>query len=129
MMGKYVHPDVLDAELAAIADGGNRMFVCSAQPADYTEASATYALGEKILVTGHGNGVYTIAAASGGRKVTVAEQAGIVITGPGTANHVAICSSTSSKVLFVTEMNSAVTVASGQTITIEEIIYTVTNPT
>lgn len=123
-MGKFVHDDIYDLPLAAIADNGTRMFLCSAQPTTWTEALTTYNLASKTLVTGNGNGVYTIANGSvSGRKLTVAQQTGITVTAAGTATHVAICGSGNEAVILVTTITSLACQV-GATVTVNAFTYT-----
>ncbi|MBW1709927.1 MAG: hypothetical protein JRG97_13315 [Deltaproteobacteria bacterium] len=102
-MGKTAHNDVLDAMLDYIADNGDILTACSTEPTTYAEATATYKLADTTLTKGDGNGDYTIAEGdASGRKLTVAEQANFDVDTSGTAQHVAICDSVNSKLLYVT---------------------------
>jgi hypothetical protein len=102
-----VHPDVLDAALDELADSGNKLFVCSAEPTNYTEASATFRLVQTDLTTGDGNGDYAIANDVDGRKLTISQQTDLTVAATGTATHVAICDSTGTpRVLYVTTVPS-----------------------
>jgi len=128
-MGKSAHNDVLDAALDWIADAGDKIFLCSAEPTTYTEASATYALADHAMTEGDGNGDYTIADGdAGGRKLTVAQQASIEVDATGTATHVAICDSVAEKVLEVTTCTSQA-VTNGNFVTINSHKYTLGDPT
>jgi hypothetical protein len=127
-MGKVVFDAVLDAALKDIADNANKLFICSAEPANYTEASSTYLLASVDLTTGDGNGDYTIANGdTSGRKLTVAAQSGITVTNTGTATHIALCDSVNSAVKVVTTCNSQV-VTSGNTINLQAFDYEINDP-
>ncbi len=129
-MGKLIHNDVYDAALAYVADNGTRMFLCSAEPASYQEASADNMLVQQTLTPGDGNGDFTIAEGdSSGRKLTVEAQTGITVTNSGTVTHVAICDSVNSKVLAVTEVNSPYAVTSGNTVNVPAFDLTLADPT
>jgi len=129
-MGKSVHDDVLDAALNEIADNGDIMFLCSAQPTTYAQASATYKLGEHAMTEGDGNGDYTIANGdAGGRKLTVTAQADVSASADGTVNHVAICDSVAEKVLLVVTLSASKTVSNGDTVSVSAIVYTTGDPT
>ena len=114
-MGKSVNNDVLDAMLDYIADNGDILTVCSTEPTTYTEATATYKLADVTLTKGDGNGDYTIGEGdTSGRKLTVAEQANFDVATSGTAQHVAICDSVNSKLLYVTTCTSQALTAGNQ---------------
>lgn len=100
-MAKALVDAILDAPLDAIAVA-DRLFVCSAQPSDYADASATVDLATVTLTAGDGNGDYVIANDTSGRKLTIAEQAGITIDHNGSATHVALGVAGTSTLLAVT---------------------------
>lgn len=129
-MAKWAHTDVLDAKLKYIADNGTRLFVCSAQPTTYAEASSTYMLAQKVMTVGDGNGHYTVGAgAVNGRRVTVAAQAGVTVSNSGTANHVAIADSVNSKLLVVTTLPQAFAVVQGGQVNVPAFDLTSPDPT
>ena len=95
-MAKWVADSVLDAALDAIA-AATIMTACSAQPTTRTEAVTTYALADVTMDSGD----YSKANGdSSGRKLTVAQQAGVTVDSSGTATHVALCDG--SNLLYVT---------------------------
>jgi hypothetical protein len=77
------------------------MVVCSAQPLNYTEANATYALAN---VTMAGTDFTLANGDVSGRKATVGAKSGVLITysGTATANHIALLDTVTLKVLYVT---------------------------
>ncbi len=92
-MGKYLDDSVLDAACNDIQNNVTEIYLCSQLPANYTEASSTYALANKTGLsvanfTGPANGD------TSGRKVTKDAESGLSVTGTGTANHVALCTGT-----------------------------------
>jgi hypothetical protein len=96
-MAKSVHNDVLDAALSEIEDNCNLMTLCSQEPTTRTEAVTTYALADIAMDTGD----FAIADGdTSGRKLTVAEQAGVTVDTSGTGNHVALVDDT--RLLYVT---------------------------
>ncbi|MCL4295677.1 MAG: hypothetical protein KJ077_08115 [Anaerolineae bacterium] len=104
-MAKWANDSVMDAALAYIADNGDRVDVCSGQPANYAGIAAV-TLANVALTLGAGNGDYTLGNGdSSGRKLTVAEQTGVSVTGSGTATHIAI-SNGSDTLLYVTTCTS-----------------------
>ncbi len=119
-MSKLVPDATIDAMLAVIANAVDRIDICSTQPTTYTEATSTYTLGNVTLTAGVGGGDWT--AANGdvsGRKITMAQQTGVSISGSGTAQHIAGTDG-SSTLWFVTTCTSQ-SVTSGNTATINAI--------
>lgn len=124
MPGKFVHDDVLAAAAAHIANNGNRMTLCNADPAgNYTAANTTYCLADHTLTTGSGNGDFTVEdGTTSGKKCTVEQQTGVVIDTSGTVTHVAILDTVNSKVLAHTTQN-ATAVTAANTVTIAEFAF------
>ena len=127
-MAKWVNDAVMDLALAGIATG-NKLFLCSAQPATYAEAGTTYVLADHDLTVGHGNGDYTIAnGASSGRKITVTAQTGIDVDGNGTVTYVAIGRSSDSTLLLVSSLTTPKAVVSTDTVDLAAFTYTLPDP-
>lgn len=82
---------MLDAALNYIVDNADKLHVCS-DPAGNTYAQIVSAeLASVALTVGDGNGDYTIGNGdTNGRKLTIAQQADIVITASGTATCIAL---------------------------------------
>ena len=85
-MGKTLSNSVFDAALAVIATC-TRMDVTSDSS---TPANLTNSLADVTLTAGDGNGDYTIADGTSGRKLTVGQQADVDIDTSGTARHVVL---------------------------------------
>ena len=87
-MAKLIPDAVIDLMLDIIgSSNGDRLFICSAQPATYAEASATYDLATHILTSGDfskDNGD------TSGRKLILAAQNGITVDHTGDATHYVI---------------------------------------
>lgn len=99
-MPKKLNHTSLDQAYQHVADNGSQLDVVSdtTEPTDLTNSLASTS-----LTTGDGNGDYTIEAGDvSGRKLTVAEQAGVSITADGEANHVVI-SDGAGTLLLITE--------------------------
>jgi hypothetical protein len=113
-MAKWQADVILDTALDYIKNNVTQMAVCSAQPATYAEATATYKL---ALKTGLTSGSFTGAAngSPDGRNVTVNQQASITVDASGDATHIALCSGT--VLLYVTTCTQQ-TLTSGNTVTI-----------
>ena len=89
-MAKWTNDSAMDAACSYISTNYAQIYLCSQQPANYTEASTTYALAGK---TGISSG--TTGPADGdasGRKITIDAVTSISVSASGTANHVAITS-------------------------------------
>lgn len=121
-MGKSTHNDVIDAALAAIATA-TRLDVTSDTG---TPANLTNTLANVTLTAGDGNGDYTIAdGTTSGRKITVAEQADVSITGSGTAKHIVL--SLGGTILLTTTCTDQV-LTSGGTVTIPAFVDEIADP-
>jgi len=110
-MAKFLHDDVLDALLGAIANYGNRLTICSSQPTTYVEAvsgsgSGGYMLAYTGLTPSAGGPDYTLSDSVSGRKCQVAAQSQFDVQESGTATHVAIVDVSEQKLLVVTTCNS-----------------------
>ena len=108
-MGKMVADAVLDAALNHLKTNGNRMTICASEPTTYAKAtdepsSSGYKLASVSIssadYTGPANGD------TSGRKITVNAQSSISIDVTGSAAHVAIVSTSSSALLYVTTCTS-----------------------
>lgn len=127
-MAKFIHDDVLDTLLSAIADNTKRITVCSQQPTTYTEGNSTYALADVTTTEGTGGGDFSIANGdTSGRKLTVAQQADVPIDASGTATHVALLDVDNSKLLAVATCTSQA-LTSGNTVTIPAFDIEVSDP-
>lgn len=106
-MAKWANTAVLDALLQEVAKG-NVITATHGQPTGYTQATTTGGLELATTTggvsTGDGNGDYTIATTGSNRKVTIGQQGtgNTDITNTGYANHIAVCDSSASTLLYVT---------------------------
>ena len=111
-MGKWQIDAMLDDALDYISTNSTQIFVCSTQPTNYTEASATYALtGTGVTPTFQANADGDVS----GRKLAVDEEADISITASDDAEHVALCSADT--LLYVTTCTLQA-LTSGGTVTV-----------
>lgn len=119
-MGRYCHPDILNASLNYIRDNADKMVLCSQQPTTYAQANTTYKLAEVSLSSGD----FTVTSGlSSGRRVIVAEKSSVPVLADGTVSHWALVDTSTSKLLFVSPASN-VTVSSagsfnGSTVYIE----------
>lgn len=105
---------ILDLALSELDTATATLYICSQEPTDYTEASSTYALGNKsglsIGTPGDRSG--------GGRKVTVAAITDGSVTDTDTATHWAITKD-GDTLMATGELASSQAVTSGNTFTLD----------
>jgi hypothetical protein len=112
-----LNDNTLDNGLAALKAAADRIYLCSQEPATYTEATSTYALGNKTLAAG---GVFPNPIAAGspsGRQLTSIAVADGTITANGNATHDAIVSSGSSRLETAQALSASQSVSSGNVFT------------
>ncbi|GIK42453.1 MAG: hypothetical protein BroJett011_62860 [Chloroflexota bacterium] len=125
-MAKWANDSMMDAALAYVADNGDRLDVCSGQPANYAGIAAV-TLATVALTAGAGNGDYTLANGdTNGRKLTVAAQSGLSVTASDTATHIAI-SDGSATLLYVTTCTSQA-LTSGNTVNVPAFDIEIADP-
>lgn len=110
----YLTDNALDGGLDYLTANGNRLDICSQEPATYTEASSTYSLGSKA-------GASVGAAQAGdtsGRKVVVAAVTDGAVSGSGSASHWALSYSTGTELLAANSLAASQAVTSGNTWTL-----------
>jgi len=120
-MAKTQNDAMLDAALAYITSNCNEMIACSAEPTTYNEAtqpsaSSGYALADVAMSDDASHYTGPAAGDTSGRKITIDEQASLVIDASGTATHLALVGSVSSvdTLLYVTTTTSLALVAANQ---------------
>jgi len=122
-MGKTVHNDVLDDALDRVATA-TRLDVCSDAG---TPANLVNTLANVTLTAGDGNGDYVVGEGdASGRKLAVAQQADVTVTGTGTALHIVL--SLAGTILLTTTCTSQA-LTSGNTVTIPTFDYELADPT
>lgn len=102
---------VYDAALNDIVSNANKVTICSAEPATFTDANSTLKLGEKTSVT-------VGAAAAGspdGRQVTVPAITGGSVTATGTASHHALIDTVNSVLFAAKSLSATQAVVNGNT--------------
>lgn len=105
---------VFDNGLTVLDTEANRLDICSTAPTTYTEATATYTLGNKTSLSVGAPADRT----GGGREVTVASFTDGSVTGTGTAAYYAIVDTTNSRLLATGSLSSSQAVTSGNTFSI-----------
>lgn len=114
----YINDLALDNGLASVKSGASHRYICNAEPATYTQASSTFALGNKNFGAGS---VYPGAIAAGspsGRKITAAAVTDGTVTSNGTATHDAVVSAGSSRLDAANALSASQAVTSGNTFTL-----------
>lgn len=115
---------VFDNGLTVLDTEANKILICSAQPATYTEANATYALGNSTSLS--------IGApadrSGGGRQVTIAAITDGSVTATGTATHYAIVDTTNSRLLAAGSLTASQAVTSGNTFTLTSTTIGIPDP-
>lgn len=112
----YWADSVRDNGLAYATANGDRVYICDAEPTDFTEATATYALGVKtgITIGAPTNGV-------SGRKVVISGITGGTISVTDTATHYAVVDFGGNELIFVEELAAPVAVTNGNTFSLTDI--------
>ncbi len=115
---------VLDSGLAVLDTEANKIVVTSQEATTFTNANATYALGNSTSLS--------IAAptdrSGGGREVVVAAITNGSITATGTATHYAIVDTTNSRLLATSTLSASQSVTSGNTFTLASFTIGIPDP-
>lgn len=117
----YLNDNTLDNGLSALKSAATHIYICSAEPATYTAATSTNALGNKNF--GAGN-VFPGAIAAGspsGRKLATAAVTDGSVTATGTASHYAVVTSGSSRLEVANSLTSSQAVTNGNTWTMASV--------
>ena len=108
---------VYDNGLTVLDTEANALYICNAEPATYTAATTTNALG--AAAGGAFTGIGAPAAGSpNGRQVTVNAITAGSVTGTGTASHYAIVDTVISRLLAAGALSTTQLVTSGNTFTL-----------
>jgi hypothetical protein len=109
---------VLDNGLTKLDTEANKILITSAEATTYTQANATYALGNSTSLS-----IGAPAARSGGgRQVTIAAITDGAVTATGTATHYAIVDTASSRLLATGSLSASQAVTSGNTFTLSSAV-------
>ena len=105
---------VFDSGLTVLDTEANKIHITSQEATTYTEANATYALGNSTSLS--------IAAptdrSGGGRKVVVASITDGSVTATGTATHFALVDTGNTRLLATGSLSASQSVTSGNTFTL-----------
>jgi hypothetical protein len=116
-MAKMAPDAMIDAALAYVA-ASDLVTVCQDTPTTYANATDHADAGGTVLAShamtvGDGNGDYTIANDTSGRKLTMTAQSGITILHSGTATHIALTLAAGTTLRYVTTCTSQALTAGG----------------
>lgn len=109
----FLNDNTLDNGLAALKAAADRVYLCSAEPATYLQASSTFALGNKNVAAG---AVFPNAIAAGspsGRKLSTLAISDGAITATGTASHWSVVTSGSSRLEVAQALSATQAVTNG----------------
>lgn len=113
-----VQDRVLDLGLNALKTEATHIYICSAEPATFTAASSTNALGNKNFGAGAVIPGAIAAGAPNGRTVATAAITDGTVTATGTAAAWAITDNTNSRLLATGTLSATQGVTSGNTFTL-----------
>ena len=114
----FLNDNTLDNGLAALKAAASHVYINSSEPATYTAATSTVALGNKNWGAG---AVYPAAIAAGtpsGRKLTSAAITDGAVTGTGTASHYSVVSLASTRLEVAQALSASQAVTSGNPFTL-----------
>jgi len=115
---------VFDNGLTVLDTEANKIVITSQEATTYTEANATYALGNSTSLS--------IGApqdrSGGGREVVVAAITDGSVTGTGTATHYSIIDTANSRLLATSTLTASQAVTSGNTFTLSTISVGIPDP-
>lgn len=109
---------ILDNGLTKLDSEADKIYICSnTDPTTFTEATSTYALGNKAFSVGGAFGA-PAAGSPNGRKVTSTAITDGSVTGTGTAAKWAVVDSVNSRLLANGALSASQAVTSGNTFTL-----------
>ena len=115
---------VFDNGLTVLDTEANKIIITSQEATTYTEANATYALGDSTSLS--------VGApadrAGGGREVTVAAITDGSVTSTGTATHYAIVDTANTRLLATSTLTASQSVTSGNTFTLSSVAIGIPDP-
>jgi len=111
MAGK-VNSWVLDNGLTALHNNATHIYICSAEPMSYSDATSTYALGNNNFGVGLALGA-PVNGTPDGRKVTTTAVTAGAVTGTGTVIRWAIVDSVNSRLLVDGDLAASQAVTAG----------------
>jgi hypothetical protein len=120
-----VAPDAMIAGGLTYVQECDLMVMCSAQPATYAEATATYDLADVALST---PADLVIADGTSGRKITIAQKLAVAVDHTGNITHIVLCKVADTTLRYITTTTSAA-VVSGETVDVPAWSIQIGDPT
>lgn len=117
-MAAHVENRVLDLGLNVLDTEATHLFICSSEPTTFTQATSTFALGNKNFGAGAVYGSPAAGGATNSRKVSTAAVTDGAVTASGTAGWVAAVDNANSRLLAVYALSATQVVTSGNTFTL-----------
>ena len=125
----YLNDRVLDGALAILDTEADRIDICSQEPANYTEATSTYSLGNKDHgASGSAFGAPQNGDVSGRKVASVAVTDGAV-TATGTASHYGVSEVGNTRLLAANSLNASQAVTNGNTFSLPSFDVEFPDPT
>ncbi len=116
---------LIDAGLGYVTSNADRIYICSAQPTTYAEATSTFALGYKDF--GVGGVAGSPVAGTGGRKISTNPVTAGIITAVGNVAYWAIVDTVNSLLLATGDLSGGVPSVMGQAWTLGAIAPVMTS--
>jgi hypothetical protein len=128
-MAKLVHDNVLDAALQYLETNVDFLSVCEGAPTTYEHAHSNKGTATGKVLASSATPTFTGPADdTSGRKTAVDEEAAMTVDISGTADHVALCFTGSTLLLYVTTCTSQALTA-GNTVTVPTWDISIADPT
>jgi hypothetical protein len=120
----FLANEVLDAALNLIDTSCENLYICSAEPTTFTQASSTNKLGTKATPT------ISVSAdrAAGGREITISAVTDGVVDSTGDASHWALTDDSATLLLATGSLSSTQTVTATNTFTLTEFKIGIADP-
>ena len=115
---------VYDNGLTVLSTEADKIFITSQEATTYTEANATYALGDSTSLSIGAPQDRT----GGGREVVVAAIIDGSVTATGTATHYAIVDTVNSRLLATGSLTASQAVTSGNSFTLSSVAIGIPDP-
>jgi hypothetical protein len=113
----FIHDTALDALLNDIDTNAEELHICTAEPADYTEATSTYSKGQKTSLSVNA----PTDRGGGGREIVIPAITDGTVDGDGTVTHWAIVkASATSRLLAAGTLSAGQAVSNGNTFTLTQ---------
>lgn len=120
----FLNDRVFDNGLTVLDTEANKILITSQEATTYTEANATYALGNSTTLAISAPADRT----GGGRKVTASAITDGTVTANGTATHYAIVDTINSRLLAASSLTASQVVTSGNTFSLSSFDIGIPDP-